>query len=76
MKWSMIPVIKVLPVSHWKWAQIPNLSRYLVLSRNKSQQHPQLTEIITSDPLIVCGCFYTLWKGLKSIYNFRVDCFP
>jgi hypothetical protein len=36
---AMIPVFKVLPVFHWKYTQILNLSRCLVLSRNQFSSH-------------------------------------
>jgi hypothetical protein len=46
-----------------------------VLNWNFSSTSPHFL-IITPDPLVIWGCVYTLWSGLKIIYNFHVDYFP
>jgi hypothetical protein len=50
--------------------KLQNLPGILILSRTEFQQHPQLVEIITSEPLVIQRCVCTLWKGDKIIYHF------
>jgi hypothetical protein len=54
----------------------PNESVHVDLSRNwKFLQHPLTSESITPGPFVRRGCVNTLWKGIKVIYNFCVECF-
>jgi hypothetical protein len=48
---------------------------YFFRFKQKFSAAPQLAEIITPEPLIVWGCIYTFWKGLKNYYHFYIGYF-